>query len=116
LIVVVRGEPDAGFGSAYGVGDGCDYFKGEADSVFDRAAVGVGAFVYVVVEELLEEVAICPKDLLSVVMKYRRGEVGKVPMDFNTIETSGDAAFCSFSEFFGHGMDLVDGHGSGWIG
>jgi hypothetical protein len=59
LVVVVGGETDAGFGGADGGGDGGDYFEGEADSVFDGAAVGVGAFVYVVVEELLEEVAVC---------------------------------------------------------
>jgi hypothetical protein len=59
LVVVVGGETDAGFGGADGGGDCCDYFEGEADSVFDGAAVGVGAFVYVVVEKLFEEVAIC---------------------------------------------------------
>jgi hypothetical protein len=115
LVVIVGGETDAGFGGADGGGDGCDYFEGEADSVFDGAAVGVGAFVYVVVEELLEEVAVCTKDLLSV-ENIEDGEVGNVPMDLNAVEASGDAAFCSFGEFCGHGMDLFHRHGSGWIG
>ena len=37
-------------------------------------------------------------------------------MDFTPVEASGDAALCSFGEFCGNGMDLVDGHGAGWIG
>ena len=59
MVVVVGGETDAGFGGADGGGDGGDYFEGKTASFFDGAAVGVGAFVYVVVEELLKEVAIC---------------------------------------------------------
>jgi hypothetical protein len=43
-------------------------------------------------------------------------EAGEVPVDFNAVETCGDAAFCSFGELFSHGVDLVYGHGSRWIG
>lgn len=59
LVVVVGGETDADFVCADGGGDGLDDFEGEAASVFDGAAVGVCAGVDVVVEELLEEVAVC---------------------------------------------------------
>ena len=59
LVVVVWGEPDADFGGADGIRDGADYFEGEAAAVFDRAAIGVGSEVDVVVEKLLEEIAVC---------------------------------------------------------
>jgi hypothetical protein len=58
LVVVIGGETDAYSVGANCVGDGFDDFDREADAVFDGAAVGVGALVDVVVEELLEEIAV----------------------------------------------------------
>jgi hypothetical protein len=54
LIVVVRRETDADFVCSNGRSHGFDDFEGEAAAVLDRAAVCIGAFINVVVEELLD--------------------------------------------------------------
>jgi len=66
LVVVVWGEPDADFGGADGACDGADDFEGKAAAVLDGAAIGVSAEVDVVVEELLEEVAVCSVGCVSI--------------------------------------------------
>jgi hypothetical protein len=59
LVVVVWGETDSYFVGADGGGN-CFYdFEGESAAVFDGSAIGIGALIDVVMEELLEEVPVC---------------------------------------------------------
>ena len=59
MVIVVWAETNANAFGPDGRGNCVDDLQRETAAVFDRAAVGVGAFVDVVVQELFEEVAVC---------------------------------------------------------
>ena len=59
LVVIVGRETDTNTSCTDGGSDCADDFEREAAAVGDGAAVCVRTVVYVVVEELLQEVAIC---------------------------------------------------------
>jgi len=58
LVVIVGRETDADSFGANGGSDCADDFKWEAAAILDRATVGIGAFIHIVMEKLFEEVAI----------------------------------------------------------
>lgn len=66
LEVVVRRETDARLVGANCRSHALDDFEGELCAPFDRAAVGIGAHVDVVVQELVQEIAVRRVNLYSV--------------------------------------------------
>ena len=113
LVVVVRGETDADPLGAHRVRDGGDHFEWEADPILDATAVRVGAGVDVVVQELLEEVTICARDVNFEFWKPGM-RVSGLPMDLNAVESGLDGALCARDKVLGDGFDFLDCHRLGW--
>jgi len=112
LEVVVRGQSDANSICANGSSDGLDDLEGKATSVLDAASVCVCSDVDVIVQKLVNEVAIAAGTVSH--SEFCTLKTRCLPMNLHTVKTSFHRPSCSRGKFFNSFLDFGNRHRLGW--